>query len=185
MRRTRLIVPLARSAGSAPAPPHDRSQPAQTDTTDHHAGRAGGVIRSAGSRPSSITTVAGPAPVSSAPSRSARQRRRGGRAVLVAALSTALVGVAVVPASAEAVHVVALAGSLEEVLTNLRNFIMGILALVATVFLTVGGVRYVMSSGDAGEVSRAKECFKNAALGYALAALAPLVVHILRGIVGA
>ena len=92
---------------------------------------------------------------------------------------------AAVPASAEAVRTVALAGSLDEVLTNLRTFIMGILALVATVFLTVGGVRYVMSAGDAGEVSKAKECFKNAALGYALAALAPLVVQILRGIVGA
>ncbi len=81
--------------------------------------------------------------------------------------------------------IVALAGSIEEVLSNIRNWIMGIIALVATVFLTIGGVRYVLASGDPGEVGKAKEAFKNALFGYALAALAPLVVQILRGIVGA
>lgn len=108
-----------------------------------------------------------------------------GGGVLVASLVSAGLVLAALPASAATVHVVALAGSLEQVLSNLRNWIMGILALVATVFLTIGGVRYVVSSGDAGEVSKAKDCFKNAGLGYALAALAPLVVQILRGIVGA
>lgn len=109
--------------------------------------------------------------------------RSGGLAV--AALAVVGLVLAAVPGQAATVHVVALAGSLDQVLTNLRNWIMGILALVATVFLTIGGTRYVISGGDAGEVSKAKDCFKNAALGYALAALAPLVVQILRGIVGA
>lgn len=36
-----------------------------------------------------------------------------------------------------------------------------------------------------GEVEKAKQSFKSAGFGYALAALAPLVVEILRGIVGA
>ncbi len=88
-------------------------------------------------------------------------------------------------AASGAVRVVALAGSVDAVLNNIRNWIMGILALLATVFLTIGGVRYVMAAGDPGEVAKAKIAFKSAATGYALAALAPLVVTVLKGIVGA
>ncbi len=82
-------------------------------------------------------------------------------------------------------HVLALAGSVNAVLTNIRNWLMGILAVLATVFLSIGGVRYVVAAGDPGEVEKAKTAFKSAALGYGLAALAPLVVSVLKGIVGA
>jgi hypothetical protein len=88
-------------------------------------------------------------------------------------------------ASAETTYVVALAGSVDQVLNNLRNWLMGILALLATLFLTIGGVRYVLANGEPSEIDKAKESFKSAAFGYALAALAPLVVEVLRGIVGA
>lgn len=88
-------------------------------------------------------------------------------------------------AHAETTQMVALAQSVSAVLTNVRNWIMGLLASVATVFLTVGGVRYVMANGDPGEVDKAKQSFKSAGFGYALAALAPLVVGVLKGIVGA
>lgn len=92
-------------------------------------------------------------------------------------------------ASATAAHadtvVLAIAGSVTDVLNNIRNWIMGILAGLATVFLSVGGVRYVMGGGEPGEVEKAKTAFKSAGWGYGLAALAPLVVEILKGIVGA
>jgi hypothetical protein len=81
--------------------------------------------------------------------------------------------------------VLAIAGSVTTVLDNIRNWIMGILAGLATVFLSIGGVRYVMGGGDPGEVEKAKTAFKSAGWGYGLAALAPLVVEILKGIVGA
>ncbi len=87
--------------------------------------------------------------------------------------------------AAEPAQVLALAKSVNAVLDNIRNWIMGILAGLATVFLTLGGVRYVMAGGDPGEVEKAKTSFKSAGWGYALAALAPLVVQILKGIVGA
>jgi type IV secretory pathway VirB2 component (pilin) len=77
-----------------------------------------------------------------------------------------------------------LAGSIDQVLTNIRNWVMGILAGLATVFLSVGGVRYVMGGGDPGEIEKAKTAFKAAGIGYGLAALAPLVVTVLQGIVG-
>jgi len=118
----------------------------------------------------------------------------GGAIALVLAVA-AVVGLAVLraaPASADPVHaaagsvrVIALAGSVEDVLNNIRNWIMGILALLATVFLTIGGLRYVLAAGDPGEVEKAKTAFKSAGIGYALAALAPLVVTVLQGIVGA
>lgn len=79
----------------------------------------------------------------------------------------------------------ALADSVEEVLTNIRNWVMGILASLATVFLTIGGVRYLMGGGDPGEIEKAKTAFRSAGLGYGLAALAPLVVTVLQDIVGA
>lgn len=87
-------------------------------------------------------------------------------------------------AHAETTQVLALAGSVDQVLTNIRNWLMGILAGLATVFLSIGGVRYVMGGGDPGEIEKAKTSFKSAGIGYGLAALAPLVVTVLQGIVG-
>ena len=65
------------------------------------------------------------------------------------------------------------------VIDNLRNWIVGILAGVATLFLTIGGLRYLTAGGDPGQVEKAKTALKSAAIGYALAALAPLLVSIL------
>jgi hypothetical protein len=79
----------------------------------------------------------------------------------------------------------ALATSVAQVLDNIRNWIVGILAGLATVFLTLGGARYVMAGGDPGEVERARAALRSAAFGYGLAALAPLIVTVLKGIVGA
>lgn len=72
--------------------------------------------------------------------------------------------------------------SITDVLNNARNWIMGILALLATLFLTVGGVRYLMAGGNAGEVEKAKQAFKSAGIGYGLTVLAPVVVEILKEI---
>lgn len=112
-------------------------------------------------------------------------RRRTGRVLAVAVLVTAGLVITAASASAETTHVVALARSVDEVLNNIRNWIMGILALLATVFLTLGGTRYVLANGDPSEVEKAKQSFKSAGFGYGLAALAPLLVEILKGIVGA
>ncbi|MFJ9619057.1 pilin [Streptomyces noursei] len=71
------------------------------------------------------------------------------------------------------------------VISNLRNWIIGILAGLATLFLTFGGLRYLMAGGDPGEVEAAKRALKAAAIGYGLAVLAPALVTVLQGIVGA
>ena len=83
------------------------------------------------------------------------------------------------------VSVLALATSVEQVLDNIRNWIIGILGGLATLFLTIGAVRYLMAGGDPAEVERARAAFRSAGFGYALALLAPLIVQILKSIVGA
>lgn len=74
--------------------------------------------------------------------------------------------------------------TIPQVITNLRNWIIGILAALATLFLTFGGLRYLMAGGDPGEVESAKRALRAAAIGYGLAILAPVIVTILKGIVG-
>jgi len=73
---------------------------------------------------------------------------------------------------------------LHQVITNIRNWVMGFLAAVATLFFTVGAVRYMGANGDPGEVDAAKRSFRNAGLGYGLAVLAPLFLTALRSVVG-
>jgi Type IV secretion system pilin len=107
------------------------------------------------------------------------------RLVVITELAVLALLLSASAAHAETTHIVALAGSVDQVLTNIRNWVMGILAGLATVFLSIGGVRYVMGGGDPGEIEKAKTSFKAAGIGYALAALAPLVVTVLQGIVGA
>jgi hypothetical protein len=77
------------------------------------------------------------------------------------------------------------APSLNSVIDNLRAWLVGILAGVATLFLTVGGLRYLAAGGDPSQVEKAKVALKSAAVGYALAILAPLLVSIIASIVGA
>ena len=66
-----------------------------------------------------------------------------------------------------------------------RSWIVGILASLATAFLTIGGVRYLLGAGDPGEIEKAKTAFKAAGVGYCLAALAPVVLSVLENFVGA
>jgi hypothetical protein len=73
------------------------------------------------------------------------------------------------------------ADSINQVVDNIRVWLLGILVAVATLFLTVGGLRYLAANGDPGEVERAKLALKSAAIGYGLALLAPLFVTIVAG----
>jgi len=102
------------------------------------------------------------------------------RVAVIVVLAGVLVVLAATPAFADTTS----APSLSGVIDNLRNWIVGILAGVATLFLTIGGLRYLTAGGDPGQVEKAKTALKSAAIGYALAILAPLLVSILASIVG-
>jgi hypothetical protein len=75
--------------------------------------------------------------------------------------------------------------ALSAVIDRLRNVLVGLLVGLATLFLTVGGVRYLLAGGDPGQVEKAKTTLRSAAIGYGLAALAPALVRLLRAVVGA
>ncbi|WP_247204585.1 pilin [Streptomyces sp. AgN23] len=74
--------------------------------------------------------------------------------------------------------------TIPEVISNLRDEVVGLLAGLATLFLTFGGLRYLMAGGDPGEVEASKRALKAAAIGYGLAILAPVLVALLKQIVG-
>lgn len=74
--------------------------------------------------------------------------------------------------------------SLQQVIENLRNWLVGFLVALATLMATVGGLRYLLAGGDPGEVAKAKNTLRFAAFGYAIAALAPVLVSALKSIVG-
>jgi len=76
------------------------------------------------------------------------------------------------------------AASISQVLNNTTLWIVGILAGLATLFLTLGGLRYLMANGDPAEVEKAKTALKSAAIGYGLAILAPVIVTVLKSLVG-
>jgi hypothetical protein len=74
--------------------------------------------------------------------------------------------------------------TLGQVIDRLRTVLVGLLVGLATLFLTVGGVRYLFAGGDPGQVEKAKVTLRSAAIGYGLAALAPVLMRLLRYVVG-
>lgn len=73
---------------------------------------------------------------------------------------------------------------LPTVISNLTNTVTTLLAAVATLFLTIGGFRRVTAGGDPAEVEKSNQALRSAAIGYALAVLAPVLLTLLKGIVG-
>ena len=86
-------------------------------------------------------------------------------------------------AAAPAPQVLA-AKTIREVIDGLEMWVMGILAAVATLFLVIGGLRYMTAGGDPAQAEQAKGNFKAALAGYALAVLAPVILQVLQGILG-
>jgi len=76
------------------------------------------------------------------------------------------------------------ATDLNQVISNLRTWLTSLLAAVATLFLLIGGVRYIFAAGDPGMHEKAKGAIRNAMVGYALALLAPALTSIVQQIFG-
>ena len=101
------------------------------------------------------------------------------------ALGVAAAAVLVVVGVAEPAWAQPADPTLGQVIDRLRLVLVGLLAGLATLFLTVGGVRYLFAGADPGQVEKAKGALRAAAVGYGLAALAPVLVRLLRYVVGA
>lgn len=74
-------------------------------------------------------------------------------------------------------------GQVEQIIDRATDWLMALLAALATLFLTIGGIRYILANGNPSEVEHAKQALRNAGIGYGLAALAPLIVDILAELV--
>jgi Type IV secretion system pilin len=98
---------------------------------------------------------------------------------LAIAIASALLAALLVPQVADAA-----ASSLNQVVDNLRVWLIGLLVGLASLVLTIAGVRYLISGGDPNQIERAKSALKAALWGYGLAALAPVLVTVLQHIVG-
>lgn len=76
-------------------------------------------------------------------------------------------------------------GEIVRILERVRDMLMIVLTGLAIVALTYAGVRYLTAVGDPGGVERAKTAAKSALVGLGLALLAPLLVAIVKQILGA
>lgn len=77
------------------------------------------------------------------------------------------------------------APELQNVVVNIINAIVGALGLVAVIFIVVGGVNFMTSSGDAGKVQKAKNTILYATIGLVICVLAFAIVNfVITGILG-
>jgi hypothetical protein len=109
-------------------------------------------------------------------------RRNVSRLLLLITATAAAVAVCV-PAYAADSQIEA-ANSLPVIISNITKWIIGLLLGVATLFLTIGGLRYLAAGGDPNEVEKAKSAVKSALIGYALAILAPVLLAVVKGWIG-
>jgi hypothetical protein len=70
------------------------------------------------------------------------------------------------------------------ILEGLRSLLVGVLATLAVVALTYAGVRYVIAGGDPAGVEKAKGAVKSAVVGFGLALLAPLLIALVKHVLG-
>ena len=75
-------------------------------------------------------------------------------------------------------------GAIVDVLNRLRETLMLVIGSLSLVMLTVGGIRYVTAGGDSDGVWRAKQTVKHALIGLALAVLAPVLIQVMKSILG-
>jgi len=100
------------------------------------------------------------------------------RSLLIASVAALLFTAVFAPPASAATDV-------NGVLESIRTWVAGVLAALATLFLTIGGVRYLVANGNPRAVEEGKAAIKSALVGYGLAALAPMFIDILRRVLGA
>jgi hypothetical protein len=86
--------------------------------------------------------------------------------------------------AARSAGIILAAKTVGQVIDSTTVWLVGILGGLATLFLTIGSVRYLMAGGDPTEVQKAKIAFRSAAIGYGLAVLSPVIVTILKSLTG-
>ena len=71
--------------------------------------------------------------------------------------------------------------SLQSAITNILSAIIGVAGLVSVVYIIIGGVQYMTSSGDASKVEKAKKTILYACIGLIVCALSFVIVNFVIG----
>lgn len=72
---------------------------------------------------------------------------------------------------------------IEDVVMNIVNGVLILLATVAVIVIIIGGVQYMTSTGDAGKVKKAKDTILYAVIGLVIVALAAVIVNFVIGVI--
>ena len=72
--------------------------------------------------------------------------------------------------------------NLSPAIQGIINGVIGILSIIAVVFIVVGGVQYMTSGGDSGKVKTAKNTILYALIGLVICVLAFAIVNWLIGV---
>ncbi len=73
------------------------------------------------------------------------------------------------------------AGTLNNIITTIVNIISLIVGIVAVIMIIIGGLRYITSNGDSGNVTNAKNTILYAIVGLVIVALAQIIVRFVTG----
>lgn len=68
-------------------------------------------------------------------------------------------------------------GNLASVIQNILNVVIGLSGIIAVIFIVVGGISFITSSGDAGKIKKAKDTVLYAVIGLIVCALAFVIVN--------
>lgn len=68
-------------------------------------------------------------------------------------------------------------GSVNRLITTIINILSLVVGVVSVVMIIIGGLRYITSGGDSGNVTNAKNTILYAIVGLVIVALAQIIVH--------
>lgn len=76
------------------------------------------------------------------------------------------------------------AASVPDVVTNILNVVISLAGLVSVIFIIIGGVNYMTSTGEPSKVKKAKDTILYAVIGLIICVLAFAIVNfVIRGII--
>ena len=74
--------------------------------------------------------------------------------------------------------------TVSELLNSILSHLMGIIAIIAVIFIIIGGVMYMMSGGNETMITRAKKTWTGAIIGFAIALASPTFLKEIQKILG-
>ncbi len=103
--------------------------------------------------------------------------------VFAANVYEGLMGAVGISAGFQIFHGITGAPTLGDLIMNIIKFILGITGLVAILAIIIGGLRYIMSSGNEGMMTGAKNTILYAIIGLVIVILAYTIVSVIDNVI--